>query len=47
MSTATYNSYVGLKDCTVGNYLIILLLIVANVIYTYFVWNYGRRRELL
>lgn len=45
ISSSTYNSYVGIIDCSLANNLMILVLILVNIFYTIAVYCYGRRRE--
>ncbi|CAD8062874.1 unnamed protein product [Paramecium sonneborni] len=40
-------SYVGIEDCTWKNDFMIFVLIVANVLYDFFIWQYGTNQEKL
>lgn len=46
-STEYYTSYVGIPDCTTGNNLILVLLVIVNVAYGAIVYYLGKRRELM
>ncbi|CAD8152877.1 unnamed protein product [Paramecium octaurelia] len=38
-------SYVGIKDCTWQNDFMIFILILANVLYDYLIWQFGTKQE--
>lgn len=46
LPTSNYNSYIGISTCSLGDYLILALLIMVNVVWSTFVYFIGSKREL-
>lgn len=46
ITTPDYKSYIGVQQCHLGNYMVILLLVLCNLVYTTVAYRIGKRKEL-
>lgn len=46
ITTPDYQSYIGVQQCHLGNYMVVLLLIICNLVYTAVAYRIGKRKEL-